>query len=36
MKQELAHIAIVVEDYDKAIEFYTKKLHFELTEDFSI
>lgn len=33
MKQELAHIAIVVDDYDKAIEFYTKKLHFELIED---
>ena len=33
MKQNLTHIAIVVDDYDKAIEFYTKKLHFSLTED---
>lgn len=33
MKQNLAHIAIVVDDYDKAIDFYTKKLHFTLTED---
>ena len=33
MHQELAHIAIVVDDYDKAIEFYTTKLHFTLKED---
>jgi len=33
MKQRLAQIAIVVDDYDEAIEFYTKKLHFELIED---
>ena len=33
MKQHLAHIAIVVDDYDRAIAFYTKKLHFELIED---
>ncbi|MCF1713980.1 VOC family protein [Flavihumibacter sp. RY-1] len=33
MKQHLAHIAIVVDDYDKAIEFYTQKLHFILLED---
>lgn len=33
MNQRLAQIAIVVEDYDDAIEFYTKKLHFELVED---
>ncbi|MCC5929114.1 MAG: VOC family protein [Cyclobacteriaceae bacterium] len=33
MKQHLAHIAIIVDDYDKAIEFYTKKLHFTLIED---
>lgn len=33
MQQSLAHIAIVVNDYDEAIEFYTKKLHFTLTED---
>jgi len=33
MKQRLAHIAIVVNDYDEAIKFYTNKLHFELIED---
>ena len=33
MKQELAHIALVVRDYDEAITFYCKKLHFLLVED---
>ena len=33
MKQRLAHIAIVVNDYDEAIKFYTEKLHFDLIED---
>ena len=33
MKQRLAHIAIVVNDYDEAIKFYTEKLHFNLVED---
>ena len=33
MTQRLAHIAIVVNDYDEAIEFYTQKLHFDLIED---
>ncbi len=33
MRQNLTHIAIVVDDYDKAINFYTQKLHFTLTED---
>ncbi len=33
MSQIIKHIAIVVEDYDKAIEFYTKKLNFVLLED---
>lgn len=33
MKQFLANVAIVVRDYDEAIEFYTKKLHFDLIED---
>lgn len=33
MIQALAHIALVVKDYDEAIDFYTKKLHFELIED---
>lgn len=33
MKQYLAHIALVVNDYDEAIAFYTQKLHFSLVED---
>lgn len=33
MIQSLVHIALVVRDYDEAIDFYTKKLHFELVED---
>lgn len=33
MKQELVHIALIVDDYDKAIDFYTKKLGFTLIED---
>jgi catechol 2,3-dioxygenase-like lactoylglutathione lyase family enzyme len=33
MKQELAHIALVVRDYDEAIAFFTQTLRFELLED---
>jgi len=33
MKQEIVHIALVVRDYDEAIEFYTKTLKFELIDD---
>lgn len=33
MIQSVVHIALVVKDYDEAIEFYTKKLHFSLIED---
>jgi catechol 2,3-dioxygenase-like lactoylglutathione lyase family enzyme len=33
MKQSIAHIALVVRDYDEAIEFYTNKLRFSLVED---
>lgn len=33
MPQHIAHIAIVVNDYNEAIEFYTKKLGFNLLED---
>jgi len=33
MNQRLAHIAIVVNDYNEAIKFYTEKLHFDLIED---
>ncbi len=33
MNQRIAHITLVVKDYDQAIQFYTKKLDFELLED---
>ena len=33
MYQRIAHITLVVDDYDDAIEFYTKKLDFQLLED---
>lgn len=33
MKQSIAHISLVVRDYDEAIRFYTSTLNFELIED---
>lgn len=33
MSQSLAHIALVVADYDEAIDFYVNRLDFELVED---
>jgi catechol 2,3-dioxygenase-like lactoylglutathione lyase family enzyme len=33
MDQQLAQIAILVEDYDEAIDFYVRKLKFNLIED---
>lgn len=33
MKQKIAYITLVVKDYDEAIEFYTKRLDFQLVED---
>src|SRR5258705_3576875 len=33
MKQSIVHIALVVNDYDEAIKFYTGKLNFTLIED---
>ncbi|MCB0614050.1 MAG: VOC family protein [Phaeodactylibacter sp.] len=36
MKQRIAHIALVVRDYDEAIAFYTEKLDFRLVEDTRI
>ena len=33
MNQHIAHIALVVNNYDEAIEFYTQKLNFILIED---
>jgi len=32
-QQKIAHIALVVKDYDEAIQFYTEKLNFVLIED---
>ena len=31
--QTLGHVALVVRDYDEAIDFYTKALNFRLIED---
>jgi catechol 2,3-dioxygenase-like lactoylglutathione lyase family enzyme len=36
MKRSIAHIALVVADYDEAIAFYTEKLGFELIEDTTL
>ncbi len=36
MNQRIAHISLVVNDYDEAIEFYTQKLGFDLLEDTSL
>jgi catechol 2,3-dioxygenase-like lactoylglutathione lyase family enzyme len=33
MDQSIGYVALVVREYDEAIEFYTKKLHFTLIED---
>lgn len=33
MKQSIIHIALVVKEYDEAIDFYINKLNFELLED---
>ena len=33
MAQRIVQITLVVDDYDKAIDFYTEKLHFTLIED---
>ena len=33
MNQMIAHVALVVRDYDEAIEFYTQKMNFSLVED---
>ena len=36
MYNRIAHIALVVKDYDEAIHFYTQKLDFVLLEDTKI
>jgi len=33
MKQSIVHIALVVRDYDEALDFFVNKLNFELIED---
>ena len=33
MSRKIAHIALVVKDYDEAIDFYVHKLNFKLIED---
>jgi catechol 2,3-dioxygenase-like lactoylglutathione lyase family enzyme len=33
MKQSIVHVALVVRDYDEAIQFYVEKLQFTLLED---
>ena len=33
MKQSIVHIALVIQDYDEAIDFYVNKLKFDLIED---
>lgn len=36
MDQKLTQIALVVNDYDEAIAFYTQKLKFDLVEDTAL
>ena len=36
MKQHIAHIALLVKEYDEAIRFYTEKLGFVLIEDTAL
>ena len=33
MKQSILHVALIVRDYDEAIEFYCNKLNFTLIDD---
>jgi catechol 2,3-dioxygenase-like lactoylglutathione lyase family enzyme len=33
MNQSIIHVALVVRDYDEAIDFFCNKLHFTLIED---
>jgi catechol 2,3-dioxygenase-like lactoylglutathione lyase family enzyme len=33
MKQHIAHVTLLVNDYQEAIKFYTEKLHFNLVEN---
>jgi catechol 2,3-dioxygenase-like lactoylglutathione lyase family enzyme len=33
MRQTIIHVALVVRDYDEAIDYFCQKLHFKLVED---
>ncbi len=33
MKQSIIHISLLVRDYDEALDFYIRKLGFDLVED---
>jgi catechol 2,3-dioxygenase-like lactoylglutathione lyase family enzyme len=33
MQQAIIHVALVVRDYDEAIDFFCRRLHFTLVED---
>src|SRR5574340_13307 len=33
MQQSLIHVALVVREYDEAIDFFCRKMHFRLVED---
>ena len=33
MKQSILHVALIVRDYDEAIDFYCNKLSFDLVDD---
>lgn len=33
MRQSIIHVALVVRDYDEAIDFFCRRLHFTLVED---
>ena len=33
MKRKIVHVALIIHDYDEAIQFYTEKLDFLLIED---
>jgi len=36
MIQRLIHVTLLVDNYDRAIEFYTQKLNFKLIEDTTL
>src|SRR6188472_2181978 len=36
MKRHIAHVSLVVDDYDKAIRFYVDKLSFRVVEDIAM